>query len=146
MEYIVYLIIRSDNKLYVGSTNRNRIKKRMYEHSISKRFKGYEWKIKELYSTSNIEDCYEKEEQFIKKYDTFHNGLNESINGRGNNLSKNFTTLGFKFSDDSKKKMSETRKRKLASGEIKPNGPTWSNHQKKQFSKQRKGIYINICI
>lgn len=139
--FLVYIITRSDGKQYVGTTNNNRLRVRMNSHKVSKAFKNYEFSYKILYETNNISECYEKEELSIKEYDTYNNGLNGSINGRGWNNSTKFTTLGYKFTEKSKKKMSDTRKGLFASGAIVSwnKGVSWSDEVKDNFSKVRKG-------
>ena len=55
----------------------------------------------------------EREEYWINSLDTFNNGLNESPSGKGcGHNSPNFTTLGYKFSDEQRKKMSESAKKR----------------------------------
>ena len=83
MKYIVYIITRDDNKKYVGTTNIDRIKKRMDAHKIDKRFVNHNFTYKVAFETDNINESYEMEEYFIKIYNTFYNGLNKSLNGRG---------------------------------------------------------------
>ena len=139
--FLVYIITRSDGKQYVGTTNNSRLKRRMNSHRVSKVFKNYEFSYKILHETNNILECYEKEELSIKEYDTYNNGLNGSVNGRGWNNSTKFTTLGYTFTEKSKKKMSDTRKALFASGEIVSwnKGMPWSDEAKDNFSKVRTG-------
>ena len=142
MKYIVYLITRNDGQKYIGTTNTDRLHKRMIQHKCSKRFHNQTFGYKIIYETIDILDCYDKEEYYIGLYNTYHNGLNESLNGRGKNKSIKFTTLGYKFSDHSKSKMSKTRKDRIASGNIMVwnEGKFWSDEMKEHFSKIRKGI------
>jgi len=141
MQYLVYLITRDDGMKYVGTTNDSRIKTRMNQHKNSDRFRGFDFTYEILSRHDDIKECYMKEELFIKKLDTYINGLNASENGRGKNNSKRFTTLGCKFSEDAKKKMSKTRKRKILLGEITIHnkGKSWSTEMKQHFSEIRKG-------
>jgi predicted GIY-YIG superfamily endonuclease len=138
MKYIVYIITRDDNKKYVGTTNIDRIKKRMDAHKIDKRFVNHNFTYKIAFETDNINESYEMEEYFIKIYDTFYNGLNKSLNGRGWNKSKKFTTLGYKFSAESRKKMSLSRKKGIKEGRIIVSRPH-TEETKKRLSKIRKG-------
>ena len=94
MKYIVYLLERSDGQKYVGSTNSKRYKRRMNEHKVHDRFKGYTFTDTILYESTSHIDCLENEERLIKEEDTYKNGLNKTKDGTGKNLSKNFTHLG----------------------------------------------------
>ena len=118
---VVYKLIREDNQIYIGiSVNFN---SRLNAHRKSKRFS--ELKIKEyeiLYECDTYEEAELLEEKMIKKYDSFYNGLNESVNGKGNHLSPNFNTLGYKFSEESKEKM---RKPKNGGSKNSQFGTTW---------------------
>lgn len=106
---IIYKLTRSDNKEYIGTTTQN-LQKRLSVHKNSNRFKNKKIvNIEILYETDDIKELYDKEKYFIEKYNTFHNGLNKSINGRGNHLSDKFTTLGFKYSIESKEKMKKSK-------------------------------------
>ena len=141
LTFLVYIITRSDGKRYVGTTNNSRLKARMNSHKVSKAFKNYQFSYKILYETNNISECYEKEELSIKEYDTYNNGLNRTVSGRGGNNSTKFTTLNYKFTEKSKKKMSDTRKALFASGEIVSwnKGVSWSDEARDNFSKVRTG-------
>ena len=85
----------------------------MGDHKRSKRFRdiGFDYEIlEESIDRSYIE---KQEEHWIQKLDTYNNGLNESPSGKGwGHNSSNFTTLGFTFSDESRKKMSESAKKR----------------------------------
>ena len=82
------------------------------------------------------------EEEMIKKYNSFYNGLNESINGKGNHLSKKFNTLGFKFSEDSKQKMKDNHWSKSGI-ESYWTGKNHSEETKEKISKSKSGIYYH---
>lgn len=110
--FIVYLIHREDNQKYIGSSNTARIDKRMYDHKRTPRFQNFSFTYEILYMTDNYDHCLDVEEILIAEYDTYHNGLNDTPNGRGNHRSKNFTTLGYVFSESSRKKMSESAKKR----------------------------------
>lgn len=136
---VVYKLIREDNQIYIGiSVNFNA---RLNAHRKSKRFS--ELKIKEyeiLYECDTYEEAELLEEKMIKKYDSFYNGLNESVNGKGNHLSPNFNTLGHKFSEESKEKM---RKNNWSKRGYK-NGMSGKNHSQETIEKIKKsqtGIY-----
>lgn len=139
MQYLVYVITREDGKRYVGTTNTNRLKKRMYEHSRSARFRKFPWEYKIVFQTQTIDKCLAEEERLITALDTYHNGLNESENGRGKNHCTSFTTLGYKFSEVSRQKMSNTRLLLFKEGHIKPYRHTFTEKQRKQASDSRIG-------
>lgn len=89
------------------------MKQRMGDHKRSKRFRNDEFEISILEKSSNREYINEREAHWIKKLDTFNKGLNESWTGKGSgHNSPNFTTLGYIFSDESRKKMSESAKKR----------------------------------
>lgn len=134
MEWVVYKISRSDGKIYIGKTSVERYKKRMYDHKRSKRFINYEFKVEILYKTLCHDNVLEKEKQFIESFDSYHNGLNESIDGSGNHLALNFTTLGVKFSEETKQKISQKAK-----GNRRALGLVHSEETKKIWSEKRKG-------
>lgn len=138
---IVYKLIREDNQIYIGITVN--FKARLSAHKKSKRFS--ELKIKEyeiLYECDTYEEAEILEEEMIKKYNSFYNGLNESINGKGNHLSKKFNTLGFKFSEDSKQKMKDNHWSKSGI-ESYWTGKNHSEETKEKISKSKSGIYYH---
>lgn len=134
MLYVVYLITRSDGKLYIGSTNSERFKSRMNGHRASKRFKNYDWKVELLYMTRCYETCLDVEEELITRWDTFNDGLNNSRNGRGAHGSKKFTTLGLKMKEETRAKISQK-----ALGNKRCVGRIISEDTRKKWSEQRKG-------
>lgn len=105
--YLVYMVIRTDDLCYIGATVN--LQKRLHYHINSRRFEMGIKDVKVLFQTLDYNECLLKEEYYIMVYDTFNNGLNKTYNGKGKSGSK-FTTFNFKFSDQSKKKMSESRK------------------------------------
>lgn len=96
-EGVVYKITREDFKEYIG-TSLN-FKNRLFQHRISERFSEYGILDYEILYRGNYYNCLKLEPYFIEKFDTFHSGLNNSIDGKGNHLSPNFTTLGYKYTD-----------------------------------------------
>jgi len=85
----------------------------MGDHKRSSRFKNNEFHIQileESFDRSYIED---KESHYISVYDTFANGLNDTETGKGyGHSSPKFNTLGYTFSNESRKKMSESAKKR----------------------------------
>jgi len=140
MKYILYKLIRDDNKIYIGTTNTKRFKNRMYTHEHSNRFKNHTFNIKILHKSKYEEKIAKLEEYYIKIYDSFYNGLNESIDGKGNHHAPNFTTKGFKYSKDSKKRMSISAKKRIKRNGINFKGHKHTQKAKKIMSKKRKGI------
>lgn len=133
--YVVYKLTRSDGKIYIGITEKHRFKKRINEHKVTTKFKGYGFFSEILEENPNYDYICKKEEEYIKLYDSYFNGLNNTLSGKGQSDSvgrPKFTTKGFKFSEESKKKMSETRKRLFAEGKLK----AWNKGQVGCFSSE----------
>ncbi len=81
------------------------------------------------------EECDALEEKFIQEYDTFRNGLNLTDKGKGKNDTDKFNTYGYIYSEESKKKMSESAKNR----KDRPKGYRHSDETKKKWSDLRKG-------
>lgn len=113
--HVVYLLTRkSDFQQYVGITIERRIKQRMGDHKRSKRFRNDDFNIEILEKNADRQHINEREEYWIQKLDTFNNGLNESYSGKGyGHNSSNFTTEGYIYSEESRKKMSESAKKRV---------------------------------
>jgi len=107
---MVYKIIRDDGLIYIGTTNEKAFRGRMNSHRYSKRFKERNFEIDILLQSISYDFIQNMEEHYIKTFDSYKNGLNESINGKGNHMSKNFTTRGYKFSKKSRERMSRAKK------------------------------------
>lgn len=103
----IYQIVNTENqKRYIGKTND--IKKRLERHYIElKNNKHHSHKLqrafnkygkecfKVIYDTFiNIteEDLAQKEIEYIKKYDSYYNGYNETLGGEGHSLLFDFDT------------------------------------------------------
>jgi len=108
----VYKITRTDDQLYIGITENFKV--RMYNHRISDRFSIGMKSVEILHECADRSLAEQLEEYYIKTLDTFHRGLNNSINGRGNHLSNKFTTLGRRTSDQTKAKISKANIGKAA--------------------------------
>lgn len=113
-QHLVYLLTRkSDSQQYVGITIERRMKQRMGDHKRSKRFRNDEFTIEILEKSLDRSYIEQRESELIEELDTYNNGLNESPSGKGyGHNSKNFTTLGYIFSEESRKKMSESAKKR----------------------------------
>lgn len=129
--YLVYKITRDDGALYIGTTSLSRIKIRMNQHAKHKRFESHNFEYEILFQSTNYDLVQSMEEKFIYEYNTFYDGLNETIDGSGNHLSNKFTTLGFNYSDESKKKMSENH---------------WSKTGKVPWNKGKRGCFTDETI
>lgn len=108
---VVYKLTRTDMKEYIGTALN--FKQRLSQHLNSERFSGenkiFDWEF--LYE-GDYYDCLLLESYFIQKYNTFFDGLNETIDGKGNHLSPNFTTLGYKYTEEQKQKISDSHKKR----------------------------------
>lgn len=133
---LVYMLTREDNLNYIGITNN--IKARLYQHKKSLRFS-----LSKIMSVEILADCptYQEaenlEEHFISKFDTFKNGLNTTPTGKGKNLNCKFNTLGFVFSDETKRKMRENHWSKT--GKYTQKGRRHSKESRERMSIARKG-------
>lgn len=113
---IVYKIQNALNgKTYIGQTTRT-LKERIIEHKAKKSLVGQEmllygvenFKIEIIAHASSVEDLLEKEQEYIKKYNSmFPNGYNFNKGGKGN--------LGWRPSEEWVKKQA-----KLNAGENNP--------------------------
>lgn len=91
--YIIYNDINS--KKYIGITTRS-IDERYKEHTkadsyIGKAIRKYgeaHFRIKEIDTGESLEELYNLEKEYIKKYDSFHNGYNLTIGGDGIQISE----------------------------------------------------------
>lgn len=81
------------------------------------------------------EECDALEEKFIQEHDTFTNGLNLTNKGKGKNDTDKFNTYGYSYSDESKKKMSDSAKLRTD----RKRGFTHSDETKLEWSLKRKG-------
>ena len=132
--YFIYKITRSDGKQYIGTTDSKCIKNRMCRHKSSTRFANFDFTYEIIEQSADI-NILQKEQYYIQQYNTLvPNGLNISIDGKGNHLSPNFTTRGFKFSEESKIKMSISSKKRQRS-----TGWVHSQETKAHWSKTRTG-------
>lgn len=132
---VIYKITRKDGQEYIGIAINH--KNRFNQHRSSERFSMGIKKIEILEEVDDYKKAEKLEEYYIEKYDTYKNGLNQTKNGKGEN--PGLSTLGFRFSQESRKKMSEAAKKR-----IERDGPTIVKHteeQKQKWSEQRKGKY-----
>ena len=132
----IYKITRSDNLSYIGITKN--LKTRISQHRKSKRFSEGIKTVEILEENLNYDEAEKKEEYYIDLYDTYKSGLNATPHGKGKNQNCKFNTLGFKFSDESRKKMSESAKRR---GTPWLKGYKHSEKLKSHWSQIRKGKY-----
>ena len=137
MQTYIYKLTRMDDKEYIGITIN--IKNRFKSHLKSKRFSSGIKRFSILNVCNSYREAEALEEYYISMYDTFYFGLNESINGKGNHLSENFSTLGRKHSEQSKMLMKKNHwsKRGHESG---MKGKKHTKKARKKMSEIRKGI------
>lgn len=137
MIYIVYKITRDDGQIYIGTTYKNGYKSRIWNHKNSNRFHNHDFQIDILEENISYRYIEEREEFYIDLYDSYNNGLNKTIDGKGNHMSPKFTTKGYKFSDKSKKKMSNAHKG--CTPWNKGRTGVFDNETLKKMSEKRKG-------
>lgn len=142
---IIYKITNNVNgKIYIGQTIRT-LEERFAEHKrnkkslISKALKKYgteNFTIEQIDTAESIEELNELEFKYIKEYNCITpNGYNQ-CDGGGN-------TFGYHHSDDSKKRMSESRKGKYTGAENHFYGKHHTEESKIKMSESRKGRVIN---
>jgi predicted GIY-YIG superfamily endonuclease len=137
MKNVVYLITRNDNQQYVGITNQ--LNKRISAHKKTKRFEMGIKSVEILQECKTYEEAEKLEPLYIEKYDTFYNGLNESVNGKGNHLASNFTTKGYKFTEEQRQNMKDNHwSKKMKNTWTKPG--LHSEETRKKWSEKRKGV------
>lgn len=113
----IYTIYKATNningKVYIGFDSKFPRRIRGHKSKYNKRnskfyyairkygWDNFEWDI--IYQSKDmVHTLNEMENYFINQYDSYYSGYNSTFGGEG--------TKGFKFSEESKKKMSETRK------------------------------------
>lgn len=143
MIYLVYKITRDDGKLYIGTTIKDRIKNRISQHKGSERFRGHTFTLEVLEESTSKEYIDMKEVHYINMFDTINKGLNKSIDGKGNHLAPNFTTFGYKYSAKSRKKMSQSAKKRIQMLGVPFKGKKHSEETINRLSKKRKGRIFN---
>ena len=105
---VIYKLTREDGLEYIGITNR--LNGRLNNHKKSLRFSESRLVNHEILFEGPYDECERLEEMFIEKYNTFESGLNCTRRGKGRSECDGFNTLGFKFSEESRKKMSASAK------------------------------------
>ena len=129
----VYKINRSDGLSYIGITVNP--KHRFKGHKKSNRFEMGIESIEILKECDTYEQAEQLEEYYIQKYDTYKNGLNLTPRGKGLNENCKFNTLGYIFSEKSRRKMS-----KSSMGNKGFSGGRHTEETKKNWSDKRKGV------
>jgi len=85
----------------------------MCVHYSSERFKNDDFDVEIIEENADRSKIEELEEYYISYYDTYENGLNNTKCGKGfGHNDPKFTTLGYSFTEDQRKKMSESGKRR----------------------------------
>jgi|ERR1700747_731819 len=122
----VYKITRTDGLEYIGITIN--LYKRIKQHRKSNRFSMGISDVIVLSDNISYEEAEILEEKYINQFDTYKHGLNVTPNGKGLNEGCKFNTLGHKFSNKSKLKMSISAKKR---------GPTNKGIPCKEETKQK---------
>lgn len=138
-KYILYKITRSDGEIYIGTTHNKGFDKRMTAHKKTDRFIEYTIDIDILEHSDNYEYIQKLESEYIKLFDSYHNGLNESCDGKGSHCAPNFTTKGYKYSDESRKRMSDSAKVRIQRDGNSFKGRTHTQITKNKISAAKKG-------
>lgn len=138
--YIVYKLTRSDGQLYIGTTYQDGFKKRMKAHSKSDRFLGFEFDVEILEESQDFDYISVREPYYIDLYDTYENGLNKSVDGKGNHLCDDFTTRGYRFSVESRLRMRESAKRRVERDGVPFKGCSHTKEQRERWSDIRRGV------
>jgi predicted GIY-YIG superfamily endonuclease len=138
---VVYLIEREDSLKYIGVTVN--YTKRINTHSRGLRFSKSKIKKHKILFEGSYEECEEKEEYFIKKYNTYENGLNCTTTGKGLNGEAKFNTLGYIFSEESREKMrlswTDERRKNLSEKNSVFFKEYWTDERRKEKSEKTKG-------
>jgi hypothetical protein len=139
VEYLIYKLLRDDGLAYIGTTNTHRFKNRMSQHRSTERFRNHTFTCEILARSADATILHE-EAQYIVLHNTLSpHGLNKSWSGKGSGHdSPKFTTRGYRFSDESRKKMSEAAKRRCQRHVR--TGWTHSEETRRRWADMRKGI------
>lgn len=168
MGYIYMLIDKRNGKKYVGKHNGNKTEywsSGIVPNRIAK--KHGRNIFDRIILEDNIEDLKklnEREKFYISEHDSFNNGYNSTIGGEGGGHwiylksdeeklvifnKKSEKLKGRVFSEETKKKMSESAKNKILTDEHKENirlavirrgGTPHSEETKKKLSEKKKGV------
>lgn len=131
----IYKLTRSDGLEYIGITKN--LRKRLNAHKNSRRFRDRSIVSCEVLFEGTYEECDLLEESYIEKHGTYKNGLNMTSKGKGKGKNEDckFNTLGYKFSEESRKRMSESSKKRT----YRARGYKHSTTTKSRWSEIRKG-------
>jgi len=92
---------------------KRRMRQRINSHKIDQRFCDDEFDVQVLEESEDRSYIERMEEEYIKKYDTYNNGLNKSKSGKGyGHNSPKFNTLGYQFTEEQRKNMSKAAKKR----------------------------------
>lgn len=133
---IIYKLTSPSGKSYIGQTKRG-LETRLHEHytrdesTISKAFSKYpnleDWDISTLCECDNQDELNEAEIEYIKMYNSYYNGYNDTLGGEGFN--KDFLTEGHKANiGTARKAYFQTNEglehKKILSERLKANNPS----------------------
>lgn len=145
---VIYKIKSPTGKIYIGQSGNIERRIKVYERLHCKNqiklynsLLKYGWVnhdfsiIEEVFIGDKKSIINEREIYWIEKFDSFKNGLNCNIGGNGN--------IGIIHSNETKKKISDTLKRKYESGEIITTTHSFTEEQKEKMSLISKEIFEN---
>jgi hypothetical protein len=135
MQGYVYKLTDVNDQVYIGITTN--VNKRYRQH-LNGRFSYGIKNFEILEGPVPYETAERLEETYIEKFNSYYDGLNRSIDGKGNHVSKNFTTAGKRFSEESKQKMSISAKARIE--KFGPQINDYSQETKSAWSEKRKGV------
>jgi hypothetical protein len=131
--YNIYMFRNDNGLLYIGFSYD--VDKRITQHKKTHNIV----EVKTLYQTKELEHAYDMEEYFIECYDSFNNGLNKTKDGKGI-YGKMKSTTGFKFSEESKRKMSDSAKKRYKEGRNNIKYRVFTDRERTKISDTQRGI------
>ena len=135
---VSYMLTDFNNLNYIGITID--FDRRLKQHEKTPRFKDGIKSHKILKEYTTYEEAQKEEPLLIESYDTYNNGLNKTIDGKGNHLCAAFTTLGYKYTEEQKQNMKDNHWSRNPSTDKSWLYQKHSNETKKKISKNRSGI------
>lgn len=143
--HFIYKLTSPSGKSYIGKTSRSLIirfrehisawKTKKFKSKLYNAFDKYNpslWSKEIIFETTDKNIIYDKEDEYIKKYDTIKNGYNILLGG-----TKGSTGMKFKFTEEHKRKISIALKGKKKTKEhvlkINRKNSKWSKSQYKKF-------------
>lgn len=136
--YTVYLCSKEGYPQYVGCTTNPEDRKRKHFRGTANRNSGCKYDdFQVLAEVKSEAEAKRLESEYIERFNTYVNGDNKTRDGQGcaGLKGKDHLNYGRKWSDETRKKMSES-----SSGEKNPNyGKPRSEEEKRKISEATKG-------